>query len=285
VIVLEWVVTASHTDSTGSHTVGTAGRGSILGELSILTSGVRQATVTAATSVRAALGGAHAFEELLGMQGLRQRLIDIAAQHFASVADPVPVTLADGTRLLLRPLLRTDRDRLASAFARQSGESIRRRFFTAARPSPQIIDYLVNIDYIDHFAWGAATEDGGHAVAEGRYVRLLDDPEAAEVAFDVVDKYQRRGMATLLLGALAVAAASAGISRFVASVLYENAPMRAVLEKASASWRHEEPGVVSCWVEVSAAARAIEDPPRSELRRTAERVVTAAGLDLHARAG
>ena len=282
VIVLDGVVTASHVDSAGSRTVGRAGPGSILGELSMLTSGARHATVTADTPVRTAVGGDDAFEELLGLPGVRERLTDIAARRLASVAEPMRVTLRDGSSLLMRPLLPDDRDRLASAFDRQSTESIRRRFFTTTRPSARIIDYLVNIDYIDHFAWGASTEDGRQGVAEARYVRLRNDPAAAEVAFNVVDDYQGRGLATLLLGALAVIATSAGVARFVASVLYENAPMRAVLAKAGAVWQHQEPGIVSGSVDVSVAEGLVEEPLRSELARTARRVVTAAGLALHA---
>ena len=282
VIILDGVVIASRVDQTGPHTVGRAGRGSILGELSMLTRGARHATVTAMSSVAAALGDEDAFEELLGIQGTRRRLTDLAAQRFASVSDPVAVTMSDSTRLLVRPLLPADRDKLAQAFARQSPESIRRRFFTTIRPSPRIIEYLVNIDYIDHFAWGVSSEDDRRGVAEARYVRLRDDPEEAEVAFNIADDYQGRGLATLLLGALAVAASNAGILRFVANVLYENAPMQAVLRKAQAKWKHEEPGVLSGVLDVSTAESLIEGRQRSELTRTARQVVTAAGLALGA---
>ena len=281
-ILLDGVVAVSRSDGSRSQTVGRAGRGSILGELALLTQGRRHATVTAETSVRAAVGDEDTFGLLLGAPGVQEQLIDIAAQHFATVSDPVPVTVPDGTQYLVRPLLRSDRDELASAFARQSEESIRRRFFTAVRPNSRIIDYLVNIDYLDHFAWGVSITDGVRGVAEGRYIRLRDDQEAAEIAFDVLDDYQGRGLGTLLLGALAVAASNAGIAHFVAEVLYENRPMMAVLGKAGATWRHLEQGVVAGTVDVSAAERLLPDPPRSELARTARRVVTAAGLALHA---
>jgi CRP-like cAMP-binding protein len=282
IILLDGVVAVSRHDRGESHTVGRAGRGSILGELALLTQGRRHATVRAETSVRSAVGDEDAFELLLDAPGIYERLIDIAAQHFATVSDPVAVSVPDGIRYLIRPLLRSDRAELASAFARQSEESIRRRFFTAVRPSSRIIDYLVNIDYLDHFAWGVSTYDGERGVAEARYVRLRDDPEVAEMAFDVLDAYQGRGLGTLLLGALAAAATNAGITRFVAEVLYENRPMLAVLGKAGATRRHLEHGVVALSVEVSAAESLVPEPPRSELARAARRVVTAAGLALHA---
>ena len=168
-ILLDGVVTVSRHDRSSSHTMGTAGRGSILGELALLSRGRRHATVRAETSVRAAVGDEDAFKLLLEAPGMHQRLTDIAAQHFATVSDPVAVTVPEGTRFLVTPLLRTDRDELASAFARQSQESMRRRFFTSVRPRSQIIDYLVNIDYIDHIAWGGRGT-GAHG---GWYVKLF----------------------------------------------------------------------------------------------------------------
>jgi CRP-like cAMP-binding protein len=282
-IVLDGAVTVSRSDGSDSRTLGTARRGSILGELTLLTRGPRHATVTAASSVRAAVGGEGAFELLLGAPGMYERLTCLAAPRFAAVADRVPVTVPDGGRFLVRPLIATDRQELTAAFARQSQEFIQRRFFTSGRPSKQLIDYLINIDYVDHFAWRVSSDDGGDTVAEGRYIRRRDDHEVADIAFDVFDDYQGRGLATLLLGALAVAASKAGIIRFVAEVMYENRPMRAVLSKAHATWKHYEPGVVTGHVDVTVAATLIQDPPRSELARTARPVVTAAGLAVHGR--
>jgi CRP-like cAMP-binding protein len=283
-IVLDGAVTVSRSDGSDSHTLGTAGRGSILGELALLTRGPRHATVTAASSVRAAVGDAGAFELLVGIPGVHERLTIVVAPRFATVAEGVPVQLPDGGgRFLVRPVLATDRHELATAFARQSQEFIQRRFFTSARPSGQMIDYLVNIDYVDHFAWRVSSDEGGRTVAEGRYIRRRDDHEVADIAFDVFDDYHGRGLGTLLLGALGAAASNAGIIHLVAEVLCENRPMRAVLSKAHATWKHHEPGVVAGYVDVSVAAGLIQDPLRSELARTARPVVSSGGLAVHGR--
>lgn len=279
-VILEGSVLITRLDDAGEHDLGTAGPGSILGELSVLTAQPRRATVTAVTPVRVAVGDRDAFAELLDDPGTHERLTDIAAGRLARIVRPVPVTLRDGTRLELRPLLPSDRDELAVGIAALSPESLRRRFFTAGQPSPRVIDYLVNINYVDHFAWVATTDDGRHGVATARYIRLADDPASADLAFGVADDLQGRGIATTLLGALAAAASSAGINRFVAEVLLDNAPMRAVFAKVGATWKHLEPGVVSTSFSVSVARSLVDEPLRSELAGSVRDVVTAAGLAL-----
>ena len=141
-----------------------------------------------------------------------------------------------------------------------------------------MLDYLTDVDFVDHFAWAVLSDDGQGVAAQGRYIRRGDDREVADIAFDVFDEYQGRGLATMLLGALAVAASNAGIIRFVADVLYENHAMLAVLRKAHATWRHDQPGVVRASTDVSVAASLLDGVLRSEFARAARPVVTAAGL-------
>jgi protein lysine acetyltransferase len=206
--------------------------------------------------------------------------MSIAAGRLAESASPIPVTLRDGTRITLRPLIPDDRGRLDEVIRRAPPEMLRSRFFTSGPPSPQIVDYLVNINYVDHFAWWVMTADDGLGVGVGRYVRLSEDPACAELAFAVTEAHQRRGIGTLLLGALAVAASTAGIEHFSASVLAENASMRAVLDKVGARWRHGEPGVLSTRFPVESAIALAGDAVRAQIERVAGDVVTGAGLAL-----
>jgi CRP-like cAMP-binding protein len=284
VVVLGGEVEVARRDGNGtageSKVIAHAGRGSVLGELAMLTGRPRRATITAVTDVELAVGDHRVFDALLATPGVLERMIAIAAQRLAANVAPVPVVLRDGTPVVLRPLLPSDRAKFAAVLEHQSAESLRRRFFTTVEVSDRIVDYLVNIDYVDHFAWGVAPPDESSSIGAARYVRLHDEHAAADLAFDVADEYRGRGLATLLLGALGVAAQRAGITTLVADVLYENAPMIAVLEKAGAQGEHSEPGVAHFTVDAAAAIALLDEPLRAQLGRAAAEVVTAAGLAL-----
>lgn len=60
----------------------------------------------------------------------------------------------------------------------------------------------------------------------------------------MADDFQGRGLGTLLLGALAVAARVHGITRFSSDVLAENATMRGILDRAGVRWGTQPYGVV-----------------------------------------
>lgn len=61
----------------------------------------------------------------------------------------------------------------------------------------------------------------------------------------MADAYQHRGIGTLLLGALAVAARVDGIKRFHARVLADNPPARVLGDKVNARREQEEPGAIT----------------------------------------
>ena len=61
-------------------------------------------------------------------------------------------------------------------------------------------------------------------IAVGRFVRLHDDPEAAEVAIVVADDWQRRGVGSPLSELLAARARGRGIRRFTATMAATTCP-------------------------------------------------------------
>jgi RimJ/RimL family protein N-acetyltransferase len=129
--------------------------------------------------------------------------------------------LRDGSAVELRPITPADRQLLADAFERLSPESRYRRFFSPVTAlTERQLDYLTDVDHRDHEALVALAEDTGELVAVARYVRTR--PGVAEPAIVVGDDWQRRGLATQLLDALADRAREEGVETFVAPVLAEN---------------------------------------------------------------
>lgn len=278
VIVLAGTVDVVRGTGDRQRRLAVCGPGSILGELSLLRRQPRVASVSALSAVRYASGDHHSFEELLGLPGVHQRLIDTAARRMAEITRPLPVVLRDGTQAFVRPLLRSDRTKFAEEVRGLLPESRRRRFFTSGTPSDRLIDYLVNIDYIDHFAWTVGSADG-RGLGTARYVRE-DDPTQAEVAFGVVDDLHGKGLGTLLLGALGAAACQTGITAFVAEVLDDNLPMRRVFDKAGAVWHRTEAGVVAARMDVSATRELVSEADWQMFSEASVEIVTAAGAAL-----
>lgn len=263
----------------GGRQLADAGPGSILGELALLRRRPRSATVTALEPCRFVSGGTEALDRMLGVEPVRSRLRRLASSRLAQDLKPVRLSLHDGTDILVRPLLPTDRPALDQAVHNMSRDSIRRRFFTAGTPSPALIDYLIDIDYVDHFAWVVFEEGSGDGMGTGRYVRRPGDPEA-EMAFTTVDRYQGRGLGTLLLGVLGATAVEAGITTLVAHVMEDNTPMRRVFAKAGGRTSFDEPGLVLVSVEPARAAELVDGDVRERIAGSVGDVVTAASLAL-----
>jgi CRP-like cAMP-binding protein len=263
-------------------TLATALPGAVLGELALLRAAPRTASVIAATTCEMGFGGLDALALMLQLPGVHDQIRNIASTRLARDARPVRAPLRDGTQVALRPLLPSDRSGLEAAVDELSAESLRRRFFSPKAPSAELLDYLVDIDFIDHFAWLVIADgtDPGSGVATARYIRQPPSGTEAEVAFSVVDAHQGRGIGQLMLGAIGVAAVAAGIEDLLASVLVENAPMLAVLRKSGAHIVFDEAGVLSARVAAEACAARLDPELRGALDRVARDIVTGAGLAL-----
>jgi protein lysine acetyltransferase len=225
--------------------------GRIVGEISLLRHSPRTATVTATEELSGWAGGADAFHELIELPGVLNMLIRTARQRLAAFITPVPLTLADGTALLVRPVLPGDVERTSQGRVEFSSETLYRRFQSPRVPTPGLMRYLFEVDYVDHFVWVVTTE-AGDVVADGRFVREEHGGQQAEVAFTVGDEYQGRGIGTYLMGAVTVAARVAGVTKFSARVLSENLAMRTILDRAGAHWEREDLGIVVTVVDVPA---------------------------------
>ena len=87
-------------------------------------------------------------------------------------------------------------------------------------------------------------ESGRDLVAGGgRYIVVR--PGTAEVAFIVVDEFQRQGIGSALLRHLVMLARTSGIGEFIAEVMPDNTAMLSVLEQSGLRLRRRrESGVV-----------------------------------------
>ena len=105
------------------------------------------------------------------------------------------MTLADGARLRVRPIVPADRGPLAEAFARLSDQSRHRRFLG---PKPRLtareLEYLTEIDHVTHEALVAIDESTGQIVGVGRYATGPGGGTVADMALAVADAWQRRGI-------------------------------------------------------------------------------------------
>ncbi len=223
--------------------------GQLIGEIALLRRGPRVATVLAAGEVTGWVGRDDAFDTLIELPGVLNTLVRTARQRMAAFINPIPIHLADGTELLLRPVLPGDSARAERGAVEFSAETVFRRFMSPRELSSSLKAYLFEVDYVNHFAWVLCDLEDG-MVGDVRFVRDEDDRTAAEIAFIVGDEYQGRGVGSFLMKALMLAASVAGIEKFTARVLSDNLPMRAILDKYGAKWEREDIGVVTTVIEV-----------------------------------
>jgi protein lysine acetyltransferase len=274
-IVASGEVEVRHTDADG-HTLVAFLSSGLLGEIALLRHAPRTATVTAIDDVYGFRGYEPAFQHLLQIPGIAPELVRTARQRLAAFITPIPVEARDGTELMLRPVLPGDTQRVAHGHVMFSPETLYRRFLSVRTPSETVLTYLFEVDYVDHFVWIVTDGEDGPVIADGRFVRDPSDRTEAEIAFTVADEYQGRGIGTLLFAALAIAARVDGIERFVARVLADNLPARALLDRLDAVWIREEPGVIATTIDVPDAKKLpVKIKHRNEIRDVARQVIRA----------
>jgi protein lysine acetyltransferase len=263
-----------HVGSDGAVALGRTSPGTIIGEIALLRNSPRIATVTTAEPLTGWIGDNDAFARLVHIPGVMPRLVRTVRQRLAGFITPIPIQVRDGTRLMLRPVLPGDDERTVRGHIQFSHETLYRRFMTARVPSPTLLHYLAEVDYVDHFVW--VVTDGGDPVADARFVRDERDPTLAEIAFTVADAYQGRGIGSFLISALSIAARVDGIERFSARMLSDNAPMRAIMDRYGAVWQREDVGVITTVIDVPrrlSFGRDVAD----QIRRVARQVIEAVG--------
>ena len=141
--------------------------------------------------------------------------------------------LTDGCHVEIRALRPDDRPALLEAIDRTSAQSLYRRFFGVRRGfTEQEMAFYLDIDFVSHVALVALVEEGGRPIIAGGGRYIVAEPGKAEVAFAVIDQFQRRGIGAALMGHLIVIARRAGLVQLVTEVLPDNIAMLKVFEKS-----------------------------------------------------
>jgi GNAT superfamily N-acetyltransferase len=190
----------------------------------------------------------------------------VAASVKTSVIPNVQIkgTLSDGSRVLFRPIRPDDKDGLRRGLEQLSPQSRYRRFFRDIDHfSDEELAYLTELDFENHFAWLAVLPDapGEPGVGVGRWIRLKDDPTAAEAAVTVIDAYQGQGLGRMLLHLAAASAIERGVRRFRAYALADNRPILTLLRQLGAIEGRWDGGVLDLTVPLPSDPGELEGTP------------------------
>jgi protein lysine acetyltransferase len=267
---------SKHVGDDGAVITEHASPGMIVGEIALLRDIPRTATVTTLEPLTGWIGDNDAFAQLVHVPGIMPRILRTVRQRLAAFITPIPIKVRDGTHLMLRPVLPGDRERTVHGHVQFSSETLYRRFMSARVPTPALMHYLAEVDYVDHFVW--VVTDGTDPVADARFVRDESDRTIAEIAFTVADAYQGRGIGTFLIGALSIAARVNGVERFSARMLSDNVPMRVIMDHYGAVWQREDVGVITTVIDVPRRRdMAFGRPMANAIQRVARQVIEAVG--------
>jgi RimJ/RimL family protein N-acetyltransferase len=167
------------------------------------------------------------------------------ARHAERNAGCVLKRLPDGALILVRPIRADDKRMLEDGLRHLSDESVQRRFLTLKRKfSRSELRYLTEVNGRDHVALVAEYpgEPVRRLIAVARFVRLADDPTAAEAAIVVADDWQRRGVGSQLAEQLADEARRLGIRRFTATMSSDNVAAHRLMRRLTNHLERHEAG-------------------------------------------
>jgi len=145
---------------------------------------------------------------------------EVEQKHFT-------VTLADRRDALIRPMNPEDPGRVARGVELLALESRLWRFSLAPQLGDDRATHSTAVDPRGHVAWIAVSPaaHGEPGLGSTQYVRLEHEPQVAELALTVADRYLGNGLDAYLLAALYLSAIESDIETLRAIVPAENRRM------------------------------------------------------------
>ena len=135
------------------------------------------------------------------------------------------VVLRDGSTVHVRPARLTDAPEIERLLKGLSDRSRWLRFFSGYPNLGKAVQWATEVDYERRYGLVAISGADGRVVGHAGFERQPDHPDRAEVALEIADAMQGKGLGTILLGQLAEAANQLGIQVLDAEVLAENHQM------------------------------------------------------------
>jgi L-amino acid N-acyltransferase YncA len=134
-------------------------------------------------------------------------------------------TLADGRKVLVRPIRAEDEAAEREFFGHVSDEAKRMRFMKYVHAvNEKLIHFFTHIDYTTHMAF-VCEAPGGELVGEARYVAALGG-RSCEFGVIIADAWHKSGIAGLLMDALIKSARAQKFEAMEGVVLRENRDIR-----------------------------------------------------------
>ena len=167
------------------------------------------------------------------------------------------VVLRDGSIVHVCPAKPSDAPAVRLLLNGLSDRSRWLRFFSAFPNLAKAARWATEVDNGRRYGLVATTEGDGRMVGHAGLERASDRPERAEVALEIADAMQGKGLGTVLLGQLAESANKLGIQVLVAEVLPENRQMLRVLRDCGYPLKvHHLSGVELVELQIGRAAQA-----------------------------
>ena len=154
------------------------------------------------------------------------------AVHFPDSDDRNQEVLADGTRIVIRPIHENDVELERSFIEAMSPASRRFRFLDTMRwPTEALLKQMTTIDNATDAAYVATILVAGkeREIGVARFSALPDGHDC-EFAVAVADEWQMKGLVTLLMRRLVDVARSRGIAKMHSSDAADNTSMRKFAE-------------------------------------------------------